>query len=191
MRSLLDNLLTVSQMETVAQKLEIQVIDFRKLIRHSVESFMAEAKSKGVELSFQFIRGEALQLQIDAAKFNWAISNLITNALRHTPRGGSVTVEVRSKQEFVLVQVRDTGPGIERSRHDSIFEKFSPYYDLRVARSGGAGAGLAIAKEIVSAHGGRIWVTSSPGSGSEFSFTIPFNNMHLKGVPIVTYSGCG
>jgi signal transduction histidine kinase len=73
----------------------------------------------------------------------------------------------------VKVLVRDTGPGIERKRLDRIFDKFNPFYDLRIARSGSVGAGLAIAREIVTAHGGRIWATSEPGQGAEFCFTLP------------------
>lgn len=184
LRSLLDDLLTTSRLETIAHKLEIQTVDFRKLVRHSIESFTAEAKKKNIDLSSSLGKGERINIGIDAAKLTWAMSNLITNAIRHTPKGGKVVVELDIKEEFVLVKIRDTGPGIERCRQDTIFEKFSPYYDLRVARSGIAGAGLAIAKEIVIAHGGKIWVSSQPGLGSEFNFTLPHKN--LKSVIVGT-----
>ncbi|MEO5969637.1 MAG: histidine kinase dimerization/phospho-acceptor domain-containing protein, partial [Bdellovibrionia bacterium] len=106
LRSLLDNLLTISRLETIAQKLEIQTIDFRKLVRHSVDSFAGEAKKKGIELSYEIRQKEKINIDIDASKLTWALSNLITNAFRHTPKGGKVTVEVETKQEFVLVRIR-------------------------------------------------------------------------------------
>jgi signal transduction histidine kinase len=176
LRGLLENLLTTSKLEPINQKLELQYVDFKNLLRNTVNSYLQEAEKKSIDLSYQLNKKEKVMIEIDAAKLTWAVSNLLTNALSQTPKNGKVTVKVESKQEFILVQICDTGPGIESFRQKSIFEKFSSYYDLRVARSGGAGLGLAIAKEIVIAHGGRIWVCSRPGFGSEFSFTIPFKN---------------
>ena len=111
---------------------------------------------------------------MDATKVAWALSNLLINALRHTPRDGNVEAKVVcTGEDWIEVKVKDTGPGIERKRQSRIFDKFSPFYDIRIARSGSTGAGLSIAREIITAHGGRIWVTSEPGEGAEFCFTLP------------------
>jgi two-component system sensor histidine kinase VicK len=128
---------------------------------------------------------KAMNVAMDATKVAWALSNLLTNALRHTPRGGKVDVFLEAFDDRTMVRVKDTGPGIERSRQEKIFEKFNPYYDLRVARSGTVGAGLAIAKEIVVAHGGRIWVDSESGQGAEFCFVLPEKRLN-QGLTKVT-----
>jgi signal transduction histidine kinase len=190
LRKLLEELLTASRFDTLAQRLEIQEVDVVKLVRHAVQSFQVQAHERGIGLQFKTLVGPtSIAIPMDATKITWAISNLLTNALRHTPRSGEVEVFVahgataatdgRStapNESEVEVRIRDTGPGIDRVRQQRIFDKFNPFYDLRVARTGGAGIGLAIAREIVVAHGGRIWVASDPGHGAEFCFTLPAKN---------------
>jgi signal transduction histidine kinase len=179
LRSLLDDLLNVSRFDILTQELDLKEVDIAKLILHSVRSFQLQAGMKGVEINYQNQKpGTPIILGVDATKIAWAFSNLLTNALRHTPRGGKVSISLAVTAENVEVRVQDTGPGIERSRQTRIFDKFRPYYDLRIARSGSVGAGLAIAKELVVAHGGRIWVSSELGHGAEFGFTLP-----LRGRP--------
>jgi signal transduction histidine kinase len=175
LRRLLEDLLTVSRFDTLAHRLEIQEVDVVKLVRHAIQSFQGQAHERGVSLNFRsHVGSPSLSISMDATKITWAISNLLTNALRHTPRAGTVEVSIGlSKSLDFEFRVRDTGPGIERARQQRIFDKFNPFYDLRVGRSGSAGIGLAIAREIVAAHGGRIWVASDPGNGAEFCFTLP------------------
>lgn len=174
LRGLLDDLLTVSRFDILTQRLELKQVDLAKLILHSVRSFQLQAGMKGIELIYLHpAPGKPVPLSIDATKIAWAFSNLMTNALRHTPRGGKVNVQLTLAEENIEVRVQDTGPGIEQTRQSRIFDKFRPYYDLRVARSGSVGASLAIAKELIIAHGGGIWVTSEVGQGAEFGFTLP------------------
>jgi signal transduction histidine kinase len=116
-----------------------------------------------------------LVIPIDPSKLVWALKHLLTNAIRHTPRSGKVWTELTLSDDSLMLRIRDTGPGIDAQRQSRIFEKFSPNYDIRIARSGGAGVGLSIAREIIMAHGGRIWVESEVGSGAEFSFTLPLH----------------
>ena len=111
--------------------------------------------------------------RVDPTQVSWALTNLLTNALRHTPRGGEVNVSVSAHAGKIEISVRDSGIGIDKRRLERIFDKYNPQYDLRVARSGSVGMGLAIAREIVLVHGGRIWAESEVGKGSLFSFEIP------------------
>jgi len=178
LRKLLDDLLNISRFDTLTQRLEMQDVDISKLVKHSVQSFQVQAFERGLELvqpqpNPAHNGSRPLIVAMDPTKISWALSNLLINALRHTPRGGRIEVQLATSDEYVEVRVRDTGPGIDRHRQERIFDKFNSFYDLRVARTGSVGAGLAITREIVSAHGGRIWVLSEPGHGAEFCFTLP------------------
>ncbi len=187
LRRLLDDLLTISRFDLMIQHLEFQRIDLVKLLKNSIQSFQVQARQRDISLTFIALgrkEGERfaknLMVSMDPSKIAWAVSNLLTNALRHTPRGGSVEAcLIHANDDWVEVRVKDSGPGIELKRQGRIFDKFSSFYDIRVARSGSTGAGLSIAREIVTAHGGRIWVSSEPGQGAEFGFTLP-----LKRKPI-------
>jgi signal transduction histidine kinase len=174
LRGLVEDLVTVSRFETLTQRMDVRIVDLGKLIRHSIQAFQSEAKERGIELTCKVIGStQPLHISIDATKVSWAVSNLMTNALRHTPQNGRIETELEATGDRVEFRVRDTGPGIDRKRQGRIFDKFNPHYDLRVARSGSAGMGLAIAREIVVAHGGKIWVASEPGQGALFAFTLP------------------
>ena len=174
LRGLIENLLSVSKFDALTQKLDLQHINFVRLLRQSVQSFQAQAFERGIEIVTQGITGKpAINVPMDATKISWALSNLMTNALRHAPRGGRVNVSILLHEEAVEVKIQDNGPGIDKGRQDKVFDKFNPFYDIRVARSGSVGMGMAIAREIIVAHGGRIWVTSEPGQGAEFGFILP------------------
>jgi signal transduction histidine kinase len=99
------------------------------------------------------------------------LSNIVGNAIKFTPEGGSIVVSSESHEDAVLFTVRDTGPGIDAEHLSRIFER---YYQAGAPESRGVGLGLFIAKGIVEAHGGRIWVESIAGEGSRFFFTLPF-----------------
>jgi len=99
-----------------------------------------------------------------------ALRNLVTNALKHGRPGGRVRVEASGSEREVEVAVTDDGPGIPPEELPRVFDRF---YRGSNAKPEGVGLGLAIAKSIVEAHGGRIWVESSPGKGSRFAFSVP------------------
>jgi signal transduction histidine kinase len=106
----------------------------------------------------------------DPEKLQRVLFNLIQNAIRHTPADGSVTVRAQPAGDWVEVEVADTGPGIARDERERIFD---PFVRSEAARpAGGAGLGLAISREIVEAHGGRIWVAESD-VGTRVRFVIP------------------
>jgi NtrC-family two-component system sensor histidine kinase KinB len=110
-------------------------------------------------------------MRADAAKIGWVLANLLSNALRFTDRGGHVLVSADAVGEFVQISVSDDGIGIPFEQQARIFSKFVQLDGQRAA--GGSGLGLAIAREVVRAHGGAIWVDSTPKRGSTFTFTIP------------------
>jgi two-component system sensor histidine kinase VicK len=97
----------------------------------------------------------------------------VSNALRYTPAGGKVTINAGRENGLIQVSVTDSGRGIPPEALESIFDKFVQVRQSTESTPGSVGLGLAIAKEVVEAHGGKIWVTSAVGKGSTFVFTIP------------------
>jgi two-component system sensor histidine kinase VicK len=106
-------------------------------------------------------------------QLTWVITNLASNALRFTAEGGSVNISVRKQTDAICVAVTDTGPGIPQQAQRTIFDKFVQIKEPAETTPGSVGLGLAIAREVVEAHEGRIWVESIEGKGSTFFFTLP------------------
>ena len=101
------------------------------------------------------------------------LANLVSNAIKFTPEEGAVDVTVKRRRQVVQVSVRDTGIGIPPDQHERIFMEFTQVEDGRNRRHDGTGLGLPLSRRLVELMGGRIWVQSEPGGGSEFSFTLP------------------
>ena len=110
---------------------------------------------------------------IDAQQIGRVLANLVGNALRHTPAGGTVSVRASTISEGAQIKVSDTGEGISADDLPRVFEQFYRGEKSRSRATGGAGLGLAIAKGIVEAHDGRIWIESKLGQGTHFCFTVP------------------
>ncbi len=138
---------------------------------HLVE---VQASAKGVALSTAF-QEDLPQVAGDAGKLEQVVVNLLSNAIRFTSPGGSVSVSTKMASDAASVQidVRDTGQGISEERLPFIFDKYGQVSAEGGARQKGAGLGLSISKLIVDAHGGKIWASSRLGEGSTFSFTVP------------------
>ena len=164
---LVDDLRTLSLAEVGALALHREPTDVAGLVADSVASFHMQADAAGVELMSK-IDGVLPQAEIDPVRMREVLSNLLSNALRYTPRGGSVRVGASVADGQVRVAVRDTGPGIAAEALPHIFDRF-----YKSDESRGAGLGLAIAKSLVVAHGGEIEATSEPGQGTEMRFTFP------------------
>jgi signal transduction histidine kinase len=108
---------------------------------------------------------------MDPDKVERVLYNLLTNALRHTPSDGAVAVRVGARDAEVRVEVEDSGQGLDPEAARRMFERF--WRGDRARSRGGAGLGLAIARGLVEAHGGRIWAESAPAGGARVSFTLP------------------
>jgi signal transduction histidine kinase len=162
----------ILDMERIAEgKLQLQLTKNRidDLIKDSVETFSHVAAKKKILLK-TLPTNSSIEVLYDRDRVGQVISNLIGNAIKFTPLGGSVTVEAQMTDSEVTVTVRDTGPGIPADQKSRIFERFA---QIANKQRGGIGLGLYISKMLVESHLGKIWVTSEPGSGSVFSFTLP------------------
>jgi len=166
---MIDNLLDLGRMESGRVKMDIQPMVARRIVDQSVEPLESSFHDKGVALKID-VPDDLPEVLADATRIGHVLTNLLTNALRFTSPGGEVTVVAALEPTAVRFSVRDNGVGIPEEYLGRIFERF-----FRAPGQGpqsGAGLGLAIAREIVEAHGGRIWVHSQEGQGSTFAFTL-------------------
>lgn len=167
---LVDDLRTVALSESGSLPLHREPTDLSIVATDAVAGFRPAAGAAGVELAVE-VGDDVPLLDVDPVRIREVVSNLVANALRHTPAGGSVSVDARVDEggRAVIVMVRDTGSGIEPDLLPHVFDRFA-----KSAESRGSGLGLAIARGLVEAHGGSIDVESTVGRGSTFLFRLPF-----------------
>jgi signal transduction histidine kinase len=169
---LIDDLFEMAQLDAGGLQLERRPNSIADLISDTLESFSAQAERQGVRLEGSCASGVD-PVWIDAQQIGRVLANLVSNALRHTPAGGTVSVRALTTAESAQVEIADTGEGINADDLPHVFEQFYRGEKSRSRATGGAGLGLAIAKGIIEAHGGRIWVESRPGQGTRFCCTLP------------------
>ena len=169
MKALVNDLLDLSKIEAGRIELEFEKVPVQTLFEHAREVFKDQAEIKYVKLTCE-PAGDLPDVRADANKVTWVLTNLISNALRYVSQDGQIQMMAKKIGPHVHLSVRDNGPGIPPDYQSKIFQKF---VQVKGRQSGGTGLGLAICKEIVRAHGGTIWVESSPGQGSTFTFTLP------------------
>jgi two-component system, NtrC family, sensor histidine kinase KinB len=165
-------LLQLAKLESGRLQLHNEDLDVRSLIESSVRPLQLQFQEKKVTLAFD-IPSPQPHLVADEQALNSVISNLVTNALKNTDPGGTVSIRVGEEDDNVRIEVDDTGRGISAENIEKVFDKFVQVKRSSDATPGSVGLGLAIAKEIVEMYGGRIWATSVMGKGSTFSFTLP------------------
>jgi two-component system OmpR family sensor kinase len=169
---LVDDLHDLALADAGQLRLDRAPVDLASLARTTVEHFRPAAEAAGVQLDLSG-NGSAVEVQGDADRLAQILRNLLGNALRHTPAGGRVTVYVDRSAGQVQVEVIDTGAGIRPEDLPYIFDRFYRGDKSRSRRGGGAGLGLAIARQLVVAHGGQIRVQSVVGEGTTFTITLP------------------
>lgn len=172
MDRMIGELLTAAKLHEGKLSVEPKAQDAGSLVRETVETFAAAASSRRVDLECN-VDDEVPLVYCDGPRIGQVLSNLIGNALKFTPEGGSILVSVArssSSEREVCFSVKDTGAGIPADLLPHVFER---YWQKKEHASRGTGLGLFISKGLVEAHRGRIWVTSRPGEGSDFQFTLP------------------
>lgn len=171
MNRLIDDLLDTARIDAGTLSLEVQRFDPRVLVFEALEAVRPLAEDKLVSLEDELPRGLP-ELRGDAARLHQVLGNLLGNAIKFTPSGGTVTVRAEPYGDMVCFSIADTGPGIPMTELPHLFDR---YWQARSTAKLGTGLGLFIAKGIVDAHGGRLWVESVLGSGTRFSFTVPID----------------
>jgi two-component system phosphate regulon sensor histidine kinase PhoR len=170
---LTEDLLMLSKMDAERLELEICRLSVSQLIESCLETAQRRGAEKDLRISVSMPQNLP-DIAGDRRRLAEVLQNLLDNAIQYTLPGGQIVVSAKSSEEEIILTVSDTGIGIPRADQPRIFERF---YRVDVARSreaGGTGLGLAIAKHLVEVHGGRLWVDSEVGQGSQFHFSVPF-----------------
>jgi len=169
---LVEDLRLLAQAEAGKLALEKRAVDVGDLLRDAQVNFEPQAADRGVALALDLL-AELPQVRADWHRIAQVLGNLLTNALRHTPAGGRVTLSAGVTAGRVRVTVSDTGTGIPDQDLPYVFDRFWRGEKSRSRAGGGSGLGLAIARQLVELHGGTIGAASAPGDGSTFWFTLP------------------
>jgi PAS domain S-box-containing protein len=170
MKDLISALLDISKLESGRMEMDFAEIDPVWLVRGVASTFHVQAESKKILMNVQ-IQEDIKPIYADYNRIVQVFNNLLGNALRYTPQGGTLTLSAYNHENFVKFSVEDTGTGIAKEAQQKIFQKFVQIEND--PNPGAAGLGLAVSSEIVKAHNGKMWVESEPGKGAKFSFLIP------------------
>ena len=168
---LVSELLELAKLESVKIKLHTEAFNIQELAYDIVLKFTLRAEQKQIELITQFDDGPGF-VTADIALIERALENLIENALYNTPEKGRVTLKIKQKTD-VTIAIHDTGPGINKNRLNQIFNRFYHYDGTDKGKENHSGLGLAITQKIIELHGAQVQVTTEPGKGSCFYFSLP------------------
>ena len=172
MLSLVNSLLDIAKLESGELELERTPVDLGPLCQDLLNTFQPEANEQGIILELD-IADDTPTINADTEKIQRVLINLLDNALKFTPEGGSVKIRTsKGEAQEVRLEIADTGPGIPEEFRQKIFERFAQVPG-RTGRRRGTGLGLAFAKLAVDAHGGKIWIEDNAGGGTVFIVSLP------------------
>lgn len=176
---LINDLFELSRIDARALELHVELVPLEGIIADAVSGMAPQADLKG--LTLRSITEKSLPpVMADPLRIQRVLTNLVQNALRYTPTDGTILIRARNLGNEVQVDICDTGEGVPAGEGMRVFERFYRADRSRSRDSGGAGLGLSIAKGLVEAHGGRIWVQNNPDRGATFSFTLPLEPVPLR-----------
>jgi two-component system phosphate regulon sensor histidine kinase PhoR len=174
LNALVDELLDLGRLESGRLVLDSRSIRPADLIDAAVGRMQTQIDQTGLSLTTD-VSETLAPVMVDAARIEQVLINLIQNAVKFTPAGGSIAIRATEQAGMLIIEVVDTGAGIHEDEVPRLFERF--YKSDRARRSAGTGLGLAIAKHIVLAHNGQIGVRSTLGRGSTFTIELPIRNL--------------
>jgi signal transduction histidine kinase len=171
---LVNSLLNLSRLESIKVNFKIKKVDIKEIVENVIELMYPKIKNSDIKLNREYEDEVIYEALADEDKTEQIIINLVDNAVKYTPKGGTITIGIKNKETAVLVYVKDTGIGIPENEKHKIFEKF---YRTTISSSisQGIGLGLVITKYLVEGQGGKIWFESQENVGTTFYFTLPKN----------------
>lgn len=170
LNTLVEDLLDFARLEAGRTPLRLEYVDVGNVVEHGAKRLQQQIERAGLTLELE-LADDLPEMALDVGRIEQVLINLIHNAIKFTPAGGTLYLRAWREKKTVHVALRDTGVGIPEEERSRLFERF--YKSDKARRSEGTGLGLAIAQNIVRLHGGKISVTSTQGEGSEFVFTLP------------------
>jgi signal transduction histidine kinase len=170
--SLVDDLFELALIDAGAITLDLRAASLDELITSSLTVVRADAEARAIRLEAR-VPDDDLPVNVAPEKVERVLLNLLANAVRHTPDGGTVSVVIEPRSDDVVVAVDDTGDGLAPGAHRRMFDLFWRDDDSRTRATGGAGIGLAVAEGFVRAHGGTIWAEPRDAGGARVAFTLP------------------
>ena len=173
--SLMSDLLNVAEIEEGRFLSEMELGDMEEIVKSSLDLFEHQIKSKKIDVRVEKLDKKIPEVMVDENKIKVAVKNLLDNAVTYTPERGKVVVLLGRKEnnKEIQVEIRDNGMGIPKPQQDEVFKKFFRADNVKKVETEGTGLGLYITKNIIEAHGGRIWFRSKEGKGTSFYFTLP------------------
>ncbi len=173
--SLINDILDLSKVESGKMKLEVSTFSLRETVDDSLVMLREKALKNGIGLHMDLAPQADVNIVADQRKVKQILFNLISNAVKFTTAGGDIVVSAVRDGEFIEVTVADTGLGVKEEDIPKLFHPFTQLESVYTKQYEGTGLGLALTRQLVELHGGRVWVKSEFGTGSRFSFTIPLD----------------
>ncbi|HLE47731.1 MAG TPA: ATP-binding protein, partial [Candidatus Thermoplasmatota archaeon] len=189
MQRLVEDLKDLARLEAGQLKIDPKDTELTGIVQKAVDSFQESAKERGLALGGK-IAASAAPVHADEQRLTKVVFNFLTNALKFSPPGGTITVDMTSDASQATVRVRDQGRGLSPEEIGRLFQPFSQVHDRSQMKEKGTGLGLFICKGLIEKHGGRIWAESQGhGKGSTFAFTLPLKGAALPNAPAPPQSG--
>lgn len=175
---MIQDLLHLSRIDSGKSTLNLEIVDLTEMLEHVLNRFdmlihSAEYEGKNYQIS-KGILDESIFVEVDPDRMIQVMDNIMNNAIKYSPDGGTITGKMEKRADTVLISIRDEGMGIPKSDLTKIFSRFYRVDRARSRAMGGSGLGLAISKEVVEQHGGRIWAESVEGKGTTFYLSLPY-----------------
>ncbi|MGX4671183.1 cell wall metabolism sensor histidine kinase WalK [Cerasibacillus sp. JNUCC 74] len=176
---MVNDLLQLSKMDAKEYPLQKERVEFVDYFHQIIDRFEMQAPN-GIQLKRELPNG-SYYVWMDKDKMTQVLDNIISNAIKYSPEGGTIKLNVEYRRHHLLISIQDQGLGIAYDKLEKIFERFYRADKARTRKLGGTGLGLAIAKELVEAHHGQIWAASKEGKGTTIYFTLPLMNQKRRG----------